>query len=192
MISKLTMKQYASRVTRQEFTFQKGLNLLVGPNGSGKSSVLRSLREGLDPKNKKSEKIALIEGDREEEFVLYWASEEHPRLPSAFDPEYDMLSQVQSIFSSRGQAQTRTFQDWLMKTKSQAKGAIYLLDEPDVSLDLPRVEDLITLFRYMCALPSQVIVAVHHPLLVLHPSAHIIELEEGFIDKTKALFRPLL
>ena len=144
------------------FEFRPGINLLVGDQGSGKSSLIGALKGvGLkDPpyKFKHLKETTIVKAD--------------PCRTYSFDFEYDnvrtrghfgknMMFQVASMLKSHGETNIA-----MLNSLKEADGCLVMMDEPDMALSIRTCAMLVKRFKELEARGSQVIAAVHNPLVI--------------------------
>jgi predicted ATPase len=194
MLTKLKLKdKYAVRVGNKQsrtFTFHPGVNLLVGPNGSGKSTVLRALKDVGSPHASSRKAVAkYVEHTIDEHVTLKYFDFEsqNPRTLSHF-VDTAFAFQVASKFQSHGEV-NRLLGDGLFKAE-HISGCLVLLDEPDQALDFLGARKLADM---LASLPAkQAIVSVHHPVIVLDPRFHVIEMRPGYLEDMRHELRSLV
>lgn len=184
MLVKIQMKgKWAERVgakTQRTFYFKPGINLLVGPNGSGKSSIIAAIRNHAtartDHDKEKAMKDAPMETSGPIGLLAMDFEKDNPRTKSYF-MDGAMGFQVGSMYRSHGET-TRAIVDGF--DSDEMKDKLVILDEPDQALDF---DGAVLLLEKLKASPAaQMVVSVHHPLIVLS-GFYAIELEEGYRDR---------
>jgi predicted ATPase len=164
MLKRLVFKEdFRCFSTGDTIEFRPGVNLLVGDQGSGKSSILQALASVAQIKDYMyplglAKKVAV---------------EVDPCAVRAFDFEknnrrtlgyldYDNLStQLADKFSSHGEANLA-----LLKTLTDAKNTVFILDEPDMALSVRSILTLVNAFKTTVISGCQIVAAVHHPFLI--------------------------
>lgn len=188
---KLTGK-YAERVgakKQRTFSFKEGINLLVGPNASGKSTVVEAItkmssvndggRAPDDVKIRASGKIKVHSFDFEKDSL---------RTKGHFVDGGLFHVQLASKFKSHGEV-NRSMARGMLNDKRIEDGLV-VLDEPDQALDYDGIVELVSWLKSCSA--KQMIVSVHHPLLVLQSGVNVIELRKGYCEEMKKSLRDLL
>lgn len=220
MLTKLRLKgALAKRVGAKEsrtFTFQPGVNLLIGPNGSGKSTILqaimqaasdsrfaRNLAKRATAKSTDQQTISsdLTEPDDSHDTVArdVEATVSGAVKVKSFDFEHQNprtqsyigdlpMFQFGSKFSSHGEV-NRILNAGLLEDDG-VKNSIVLLDEPDQALDFDGALELVQSIEACPA--AQIIIAVHHPLVVLYENFHAIDLEKGYRDRVRKKIQTVL
>ena len=163
-----------------EVHFSPGVNLLVGPNGSGKSTIIRVIRDADWEERTGSE--VHRDGDRGVEWVAFDGEQDNPRFKRGSGP----LQFVDHV-GSHGQVQRRVFQFLDERLKP---GMLVLMDEPEAALDIDGVNFLRSIIAKRRDL--QWIIATHHPMLWKIPSARLVELHPGHVQRVMTLWRQVI
>jgi predicted ATPase len=183
--------KWAKRVgakTQRTFEFKPGVNLLVGPNGSGKSSIIAAIKAHVsirDRKNKLAEK-APIETSAPIKILMMDFEKDNPRTKSYLMGGGTTGFQVGSMYCSHGETTRAIVKGF---ESDEMKDVLVIVDEPDQALDFDGVKLLIEKLRASPA--AQMIVSVHHPLVVLS-EFHVIELEQGYRARVREEMKGLI
>jgi predicted ATPase len=161
----------AKRVRKHQLDFQLGPNLIIGPNGSGKSSIF-DLLTNPSKEVKETVKVESVAG----KFYKFDFEKDNPRKAGYVDK----LFQVASMFASHGESNQAIIK---MVAKDDAKDCIIFMDEPEQALDMEGIELLIECVKRSPA--SQIIIATHHPALIMSDMFHVVELEDGYQDEVR-------
>jgi predicted ATPase len=157
------------RIKCHQLDFKLGPNLIIGPNGSGKSSLFNLLTKP-SKEDKETVKVKSVAG-------TYYAldfEKDNPRKASYIDNGF----QIASMFVSHGESNQAIVK---MIAKSDAKDCMIFMDEPEQALDMEGIQILLESVRNSPA--SQIIIATHHPALIMNDVFHVVELEEGYRKK---------
>lgn len=183
-------KKWAERVgakRQRTFDFKPGVNLLVGPNGSGKSTVIEAIMAHTSKSErdrKKAQKEVPMETNAQIGVAKFDFEKDNPRTMSYFGSA--IAFQVGSKWKSHGEVNRALiggFDDGSLEDK------LVILDEPDQALDFDGAALLLE--KLKASQSPQMIVSVHHPLLVLS-DLHAIELEEGYRERVREAMKGLI
>lgn len=178
-------KKWAERVgakRQRTFDFKPGVNLLVGPNGAGKSTVIEAIMKHTskwENDRKKAQKEVPMETSAPIGVAKFDFEKDNPRTMGYFGNS--MAFQIGSKWKSHGEVNRVLiggFDDDLLEDK------LVILDEPDQALDFDGAALLLE--KLKASQSPQMIVSVHHPLLVCSSDFHVIELEEGYAGRVYA------
>jgi len=182
LTGKLAERVSFGKVKERTFTFQPGVNVLVGSNGSGKSTILEVLKSHAMERGSndyvKSSELTFVTGKEQSNLRLFDFERQNPRTQDSIGDCGGF--QVASFFQSHGET-NRQLTKGLLETKD-IDDAIVVLDEPDQALDFDGVFALFRQLEHCKA--RQVLVSVHHPLLVLS-NFTAIELVAGYRSKMR-------
>ena len=155
--------------------FYPGVNVLVGPNGSGKSSVLRAIAGAVEKPDRFAHLV--LDGDRRNVKAFDFEFD-NPRLKPAQGPFARF--RLWAKFAAHGEVNRTIIRDL-------ESGGVLLLDEPDQSLDIEGVVELVK--ELTAGYFEQAIISAHHPLILLQCSEfRCIELRSGYLDRVRACF----
>jgi predicted ATPase len=182
--------EWASRVGAKDeriFTFEAGINLLVGPNGSGKSSILQLLmkhgRDCFDREEVEKCSELVCEGSRAMRYFDF--EKNNPRTLSMVGAMAGF--QLSTHWWSHGETNQRLGEGLLLT--DDVKDAVVLMDEPDQALDF---DGCVKLLEHIESCPAaQILVCVHHPVLVLS-NHRAIELVSGYRDRMREALKGLV
>lgn len=162
-------------VRSRTLKFHPGVNVLVGPNGGGKSSVLRAIAAAVEKPDRFAHLV--LDGDRRN--VRSFDFEfDNPRLKPARGECAKF--RLWAKFAAHGEVNRAIIRDL-------ESGGVLLLDEPDQSLDINGVVELVK--ELTAGYFEQAIISAHHPLILLQCSEfHFIELRSGYLDKIRECF----
>jgi predicted ATPase len=133
----------------QEFTFRKGINLLVGDQGSGKSSLLNVIL-------RKDNNIIKIDCKEKYTTMFHDFEKNNPRQSQRLDD----LFKIATVFSSHGE----TVNAILKSLTNPEASDIIFMDEPDMALSVRSIQKLINTLKSINN--KHVIAAVHNPFLI--------------------------
>jgi len=170
------------RVQKTELDFQPGVNLLIGPNGCGKSTILNILNQ----RTSNSECHVTIDG-RLETYAFDF-EKDNPRtisrLSQISNAKFNL--QVKSRFQSHGENVRMLLR--MMKGKD-AEGCLFILDEPEMALDVRGLLELRKILTETTA--AQVILVTHSPLLILS-GYHTVEMVDGYCEEVRKVMTDLV
>ncbi len=187
-----------------EIRLEKPLTVLVGENGSGKTTLLEAIaaRCGIPPSGGGS--YAESDDDRPGTALSDAVTVDvgPGRLPRGLFVRADRLTDIVGRLSARGALRMATTDEWrrldeqsrgesmlsLLSAQLEASEALlYLLDEPEAALSPQRQLSLLCLLDEIHRDGrSQAVLATHSPILMSHPEADIL-----WIDETGIARRPL-
>ena len=179
MIHKVELITNKERVQLNPISFTSGYNCLIGENGSGKSTILKSIVESTKKRHDWVQgKDIKIECD--ETSIQYFDSEKsNPRTLSHFGN--DIFFQVKSMYMSHGEALALVHLN-----TNFSNDTCLLLDEPESGLD---IGNIINVREKLVNMECQVIVATHHPLLMV---GNVIELTPHYHQYVKGCFNKFI
>jgi predicted ATPase len=177
-------------------SFSKPLTFLVGENGSGKTTLLASIAAGMGIRPGGGGSFR--ETDSERESPGFAAAVKLSLPPGRRAKGYFLRAEnLARTVEEAGQIRMATTGEWrradeqsrgegalslLASTVDPSEGMLYLLDEPETGLSPARQMAL------LCQLDelhrdgrSQAIIATHSPILMSHPGAEILWLDNNGI-----------
>lgn len=179
-----------------EIAFRAPLTVLVGENGSGKTTILEAIaaRCGIRPGGGQS--YRQTEDDRADTALSSATVVEAQRGLRGFFLRADRLHEMQA---HTGRLPLATTGEWreadaqsrgegvmsLLNARVDASEAkLFLLDEPETGLSPQRQMALLVLLDGIVRDGrSQAVVATHSPMLMAHPAADCLWLDEDGIDR---------
>ena len=175
MITTVTLcLTHASRVKGlPKINFSPGINALTGPNGSGKSTILRAIHKC---------KSCSMQTEGTQSHLYYNAETMNPQLEQFFSGDMrNMILRTRALFSSHGEIMKDA-----LTTIPIHKGETLLVDEPETGQDIDGIQRIRKGFDAIIKEGGQVIMATHHPLLLLN--TNIIELVPNYVEKMHKIF----
>jgi len=175
MITAITLcLNHASRVKcLPEINFTAKINTLVGPNGSGKSTILRAIHKC---------KNCSMQTEGTESHLYFNAETMNPQLEHNFSGDMrNMILRTRALFSSHGEIMKDA-----LTTIPIHKGETLLVDEPETGQDIDGILRIRKGFAAIIKEGGQVIMATHHPLLMLN--TNVIELVPDYVEKMHKVF----
>lgn len=166
--------------------FVPGVNVIIGPNGSGKSSLIKMIMQQEDQYQKlEREGLKLFVGGGGEQYPLISVDVEQLReMPHWVESQADMF-RIGLRRKSHGESTRFAFGG--LQTANDP--TICLIDEPELALDMVGMAQLVTTLKASKAL--QILIATHHPLIILQPDFHVVELVKGYRESVRLFVRAM-
>lgn len=190
MIKTLTLPEsYAARIASGQtfIEFSTGLNLLVGENGSGKSTIFDVLSE----QSRGIERGAQVVCDGETDVKAMRMMDMGNRIKTDRNSTGERVRAALCAYEkSSGEA------NWPYISKAFKEfedGVTVLLDEPEIAIDVKKMESLRRILVRE-AKRLQFIIATHNPILWLTPKVNVICLSknQNFIQDSVAIYKKYL
>jgi predicted ATPase len=144
------------------FDFRPGVNLLVGDQGSGKSSLIAALQSvGMKNPPHKFEhlqKTTKVKATACKTFSFDF-EKDNVRMQSHFSK--NIMFQMVSMHKSHGETNVA-----MLNSLQEAADCVVMMDEPDMALSIRTCAMLVKRFKELEARGSQVIAAVHNPIVI--------------------------
>lgn len=163
---KILDEAYKKRIATHELTFEPGPNLLIGSNGSGKSTLLSMLTKRV----KVDSKSMYVESNSGT-FYSFDFEKDNPRISAQVNGLIDVVSR----FNSHGETVIAILDRLISE---EVENSLIFMDEPEQALDVEAINSFIDIVTKSSA--SQMIIATHHPLLILNPVFNIVEMTPGY------------
>lgn len=147
--------------------FRPGVNLVVGDQGAGKSSLLAAI---VANSSRSSRSIparlgAGVDASPEVEVLSFDFERDNVRTQSALFADPDkMARQLSALHASHGEAVWGVLEE--ARARATPAQTVVVLDEPDLALSPRSARRLAALFAEVAGSGSQVIAAVHNPIVI--------------------------
>lgn len=179
-----------------EIAFRAPLTILVGENGSGKTTILEAVaaRCGIRPGGGRS--YQQFEHERPDTALSAATQVDAVRGMKGYFVRADLLHEMQA---RTGRLPLTTTGEWREATEQSrgegvlslltarvdaSEGMLFLLDEPETGLSPQRQMALLVLLDELHRDGrSQAVVATHSPILMSHPGADLLWIDEDGIER---------
>lgn len=181
-----------------EVTLNKSLTIIVGENGSGKTTLLEAIAQGCSIHPKGGTQYRETDDDRPETAMSRDVRVNFKyRTPGIFL----RADNFETTIYKAGRIKMVTSNEWrstseqsrgegvlgfLMSRLEASEGMLYILDEPETGLSPQRQMVLLSLLDDLVRDGrSQVLVASHSPILMSHPEADLLWLDQYGIERRR-------
>ena len=194
MITKIKTKDLKHLTRDIKLEKIKKHNIIIAPNGWGKTQLIKAIRDKLFQDCSRCDiKLDFSNEFKKEPKGVYFSINEEldsraiRESVNLFDGDTYCSRLVESVTKSElsnGQDQQRTLK--LFSEEVIKEGFIWFLDEPEKSLDIVELSELI---NNILKLNAQIFIITHSPLFIMNDKFNKIILDENYYEKAISIIK---